>query len=262
MSNINESQKRIYFLDELRGFAVLCMVFYHAFYILDSMFYYEWANKLFYFFMPVQPIFAGLFIFICGISCALSRSNLKRGLRIAAAAGIVTLFTAVIMPAFGFIECEIYFGILHLLAVCILSFTATEKVVRKISPLAGIIICTALYPFSAGVSSGVLSYGELVRFELPESLYSHEWLAVFGLDIPEFFSADYFPIFPSIFIFFAGVFSGIYFKKIGFPQWTCKRRIPFFASIGKFTLIIYIAHMPLIYGLAYGIEFIIKQIIL
>lgn len=259
MSKINESQKRIYFLDELRGFAVLCMVFYHAFYILDSMFYYEWASKLFYFFMPVQPIFAGLFIFICGISCALSRSNLKRGLRIAAAAGIVTLFTAVIMPAFGFIECEIYFGILHLLAVCILFFTAIEKGARKISPVAGILLCAVLYPFFSGISDGVLTYGELVKFEVPETLYSYKWLAIFGVDVPGFFSADYFPIFPSLFIFLAGTFSGIYFVKNGFPVWMQKKRIPFFATIGKFTLIIYIAHMPLIYGLAYGIEFIIKQ---
>lgn len=261
MSNLNESKKRIYFFDELRGFAVLCMVFYHTFYILDSMFGYEWANKLFYFFMPVQPIFAGAFIFICGVSCALSRSNLKRGLRIAAAAGIVTLFTAVVMPAFGFIECEIYFGILHLLAVCILLFALAEKGLRKIPPVAGILLCAVLYPFFSGVADGVLSYGELVSFELPESLYSHEWLAVFGLDITGFFSADYFPIFPGLFIFLGGAFSGIYFKKNGFPEWTCKRRIPFFAAIGKFTLIIYIAHMPLIYGLAYGIEFIIKQFI-
>ena len=258
MENKPKSEKRIFFLDELRGFAVLCMVFYHAFYILDTMFGYEWANKLFYFFYPVQPFFASLFIFICGVSCALSRSNLKRGLKIAAASGIVTLFTAVIMPAFGFIECEIYFGILHLLAVCILVFALSEKGIRKINPFAGLLICAVLYPFFGGISQGELSYGELISIELPESLYSHEWLAVFGLDIPTFFSADYFPIFPSLFVFLAGAFSGIYFSQKGFPEWMQKKRIPFFAKIGKFTLIIYIAHMPLIYGLAYGIEFIIK----
>ena len=98
-----------------------------------------------------------------------------------------------------------------------------------------------------------------MKFEVPETLYSYKWLAIFGVDVPGFFSADYFPIFPSVFIFLAGTFSGIYFVKNGFPVWMRKKRIPFFATIGKFTLIIYIAHMPLIYGLAYGIEFIIKQ---
>ena len=254
-----KTEKRICFLDELRGFAILCMVFYHAFYILDTMFFCEWANRLFYFFFPVQPFFASLFIFICGVSCTLSRSNLKRGLILSGAAGIVTLFTAVIMPAFGFVECEIYFGILHLLAVCILIFAAAEKVLKKINPIVGILLCAVFYPFFGGVSKGVLSYGELISIQLPETLYSYEWLAIFGFDIPSFFSADYFPIFPAVFMFFAGVFSGIYFVRNGFPEWMYKKRMPFFAKIGKHTLIIYIAHMPLIYGLSYGIEFIINQ---
>ncbi|MBO5411024.1 MAG: DUF1624 domain-containing protein, partial [Clostridia bacterium] len=36
-----KTQNRICFLDELRGLAVFCMIFYHAFYILSSMFGYE-----------------------------------------------------------------------------------------------------------------------------------------------------------------------------------------------------------------------------
>lgn len=248
MKNQPTDKKRIFFLDELRGLAVLCMVFYHAFFILGSMFGYEWAQKLFYFFMPAQPFFAGLFIFICGISCSLSKSNLKRGLKILAAAAVVTLFTAVIMPAFGFIECEIYFGILHHLAFCVLICALLEKPLGKVSPYAGILVCAVMYPFMSGISSGMLGYGELVTLKIPDALYQTDWLSPFGIHSPDFFSADYFPLFPEIFIFFAGVFAGKHCRIAGFPEWAYQQRIKLLGFLGRNALVIYIAHMPLIYA--------------
>mgnify|MGYP003290115606 CR=1 FL=1 len=241
-------KKRIFFIDEVRGFSVSCMVFYHAFYILGTTFGYEWAKKLFGFFMPVQPLFAGLFIFICGISCSLSKSNLKRGLKILAAAGVVTLFTAVIMPLFGFVECEIYFGILHLLSVCVLLCAFLEKLLCRVSPFAGILACAVLYPFTSGISSGMLGYGELISVAIPDVFYQTDWLAPLGIYSPDFFSADYFPLFPDVFVFFAGVFAGVHWKKSGFPEWAYQQRAKFFGFLGRKTLWIYIAHMPLIYA--------------
>lgn len=251
-------KKRIFFLDELRGFAVACMVFYHAFYILSSMYGYKWAESLYLFFMPVQPFFAGLFVFICGISCSLSRSNAKRGLIILGAAAVVTVATAVVMPKLGFVDCEIYFGILHLLSVCVLSCALLEKPLGKVSPFAGILICAILYPFANGISSGTLSYGSLMVFEIPETLYENNWLAPLGIHSPDFFSADYFPIFPDIFIFFAGVFAGRHFKTCGFAEWTYTQRAKLFGVLGRNALIVYIAHMPLIYALTELVRLIIK----
>ena len=43
MVNNGAPAKRIHFLDELRGLAVFCMVFYHAFFIIGSMFGIGWA---------------------------------------------------------------------------------------------------------------------------------------------------------------------------------------------------------------------------
>lgn len=252
------SQNRIYFFDELRGLAVFCMIFYHAFFILDSMFGYEWAAFLFEFFMPAQPFFAGLFIFICGMSCSLSRSNAKRGIRLLACAGVVTLFTALIMPVLGFDGMEIYFGILHLLASCILIYAAFEKPLKNASALAGIFLCAVLYPFFSGIRSGFLNYGELFALEIPEKLYESDWLAPLGIYSPDFFSADYFPIFPNIFIFFAGAFAGRYFVQNSFPEWMHKSRAPFLGSLGRKALIIYIVHMPAVYILAYVFELIIN----
>ena len=73
------SRRRIYFMDEVRGFDLILMVFFHAFFVIGYLFDFAWGRELFLFFNPAEPFFAGLFIFICGISCRLSHSNWKRG---------------------------------------------------------------------------------------------------------------------------------------------------------------------------------------
>ncbi len=258
MENASGAKKRIHFLDELRGLAVFCMLFYHAFYIIGELFGVEQAMDLFYFFMPVQPFFAGIFIFICGISCSLSKSNLKRGAILLGIALGMTFVTAVIMPMLGFVECEIYFGILHFLSVCILLFALFSKGIKAFSPAAGLLICAVLYIFTAGIGNGYLGFGEVLRIDLPASLYTSDILVPLGIYSPSFYSADYFPLFPDIFIFLAGAFTGVYSAKKGFPDKLYVRRVPLFGFLGKNALIIYIVHMPLIYGAAYGIELIIN----
>lgn len=258
MKNKETVKNRIFFLDELRGLAVFCMIFYHAFFILDFMFGYEWAAKLFEFFMPVQPFFAGIFIFVCGVSCSLSHSNFKRGLRLLIFAGVVTLVTAIIMPALGLPGMEIYFGILHFLACCILIYAIAEKPIERTSPFIGLLICTVLYPFFSGISGGILNYGELFVIEIPDVFYETNLLAPLGIYTQDFFSSDYFPLFPDIFIFLAGAFVGKYFVKKSFPEWMTESRAPFFAFLGRKSLIVYIVHMPAIYALAFAIEFIIN----
>ena len=158
----------------------------------------------------------------------------------------------------GFVECEIYFGILHFLAVSILICSFLSKTLRKLPPFAGILACAVLYAFTSGVGDGTLNYGELVSFNLPESLYESNSLMILGIHSRDFFSADYFPIFPDIFIFFAGVFCGIILQKKGYPDWCKEKRIPFFGFLGRNALLIYVVHMPAIYALGYLINFIVN----
>lgn len=258
MKSISEAKNRIYLLDEIRGFAVFCMVFYHAFYILGDMFGMMQAVELFEFFTPVQPFFAGIFIFISGISCTLSKSNLKRGLVLLGIALGMTLVTAFIMPKMGFFDCEIYFGILHFLSVSIIIFSFVSKKLEKISVTAGTLACAILYAFTSGIETGRLAYGELISFVLPEKLYETNILVPLGFYNSEFFSADYFPLLPDIFIFFSGAFAGKHFVSKGYPEWSYENKIPFFSFLGKNALVIYIAHMPVIFGAAYCIDMILN----
>lgn len=258
MESISNAKNRIHLLDEIRGIAVFCMVFYHAFYYIGEMFGVSQASELFNFFMPVQPIFAGIFIFICGISCTLSKSNLKRGLILLGIALGMTFVTTFIMLKLGFTECEIYFGILHFLSVSILIYVLLSKRISKVSLFGGILVCAVLYAFTSRIGEGVLAYGSLFSFKLPEKLYETNFLVPLGIYNADFFSADYFPLFPDIFIFFAGVFAGKHFVAKGYPDWCYENNLPFFSFLGRNALVIYVAHMPLIFGIAYGIDLIIN----
>lgn len=260
MNGTPEIKNRICFLDEVRGFAVFCMVFYHAFYALGEFFGCKTASFLFDFFLVVEPFFAGIFIFVCGISCVLSRNNLKRGAILAAVAAGISVLTAVVLPALGFPGNEIYFGILHLLSVLIIFYWIFEKLLLKIPPRPGFVLCAVLYAAARGISAGRLGFGEKFSIALPDRLYESNLLTPLGFCSPSFFSADYFPIFPWIFVFLAGSFIGSYCRKNGFSPWTFKKRAPFFDFLGKNALIIYIVHLPAVCALAYCVGFITNLI--
>ena len=78
------ARPRIHLMDEVRGFAVLCMVVRHAFYLIGYLFDQPWAQAAFDFFAPVSPLFAGAFVLISGISSQLSHSNWARGAKLLA----------------------------------------------------------------------------------------------------------------------------------------------------------------------------------
>ena len=110
-----ERPARIELMDALRGLAVCLMVLHHFLYDLCAFLGAPWwlfTNPVF---DVLHYFFAGLFIFLSGISSDFSRSNLKRGAKAMALALGITLVTY-------FMDMTIVFGVLHLLASCMLLF--------------------------------------------------------------------------------------------------------------------------------------------
>lgn len=252
---------RIHLLDELRGFAIICMVFFHAFYTGYSIFGWSFAGRLLDFFTPAEPYFAALFIVISGISCHLSHSNFKRGLILAAISIALTLITW----AGGFIGLDgivIWFGILHLLAFCILFSALLEKALKKIIPLLGIAMNAAMFfiTYNVGIDRGGFLNLFGYKISLPGFLYTNNWLCPFGFYTRSFYSADYFPILPWLFMFLCGYYLGMYAKKGKFPAFCYNQHIRPLSFVGKYTLWIYIFHQPVIYGLFWAISFIMSHI--
>ena len=235
-------KRRIYLLDEIRGLAIILMVFYHAFYLLGNFFGLELMLAAQKFFEPLQPPFACLFILISGISCNLSHSNFARGIRLFAIALGFTLVTAVILPKFGIDGAQIIFGILHLLSVSMLLFAFLKKPLAKIPAAVGSAVCMVLFFALYTVPSG-----SVFGFALPQALYRNSFTAMLGFTPVGFYSADYFPLIPFWFIFLAGTFVGRFILGGDLPEGFYRLRCRPLAAVGRKTLIIYIAHWPIIF---------------
>jgi len=247
-------RERIGLMDDLRGLSVFCMIFYHAFFLLSAVFEYDWGEWLFAFFSPLQPVFAGIFIVLSGVSSNLSRSNAKRGLRLLGIALAFTAVTCLLLPRLGLEGLEIRFGVLHMLAVSMLLFALLRPLLEKIPVTWGFALFTALFFLTIRVQLRKIGIPYLWEWELPGSLYQSSWLFPLGFRRADFRSADYFPLLPYCFLFMAGTYLG----KLPAPDWAKKTRSRPLAFLGRHALWIYIAHQPLLTGLFAAADWLIK----
>jgi len=125
----------------LRGLCVLLMIMDHFFYAAwgflpgiwqstGTVFwqglsdfarnYWNWGFR-----QDFRIFIVVLFCTLCGISCVLSKSNLKRGLMAALVAGVITLATSMGERVTG-LRMTIYFGVIHMYAGAILIYCALD----------------------------------------------------------------------------------------------------------------------------------------
>lgn len=254
---MREGTKRIYFLDELRGFAIVCMVIHHMFYDFGFVLGFSWGAQMFDFLCYFQPFFWAIFIVTSGICSRLSRNTVKRGAIVLGAGLIVTFVTAVIMPAMGMTGAEIYFGILSCLGCCMIITGLLMPLIEKTNVIFGMLVSLMLFFATYGISSGRLLFG-LVR--LPDALYQSDWLCPLGFFSSSFQSADYFSIIPWLFMFLFGAFLGKFAKDGAFPAVFYKSRVKLLQLIGKNSLWVYLFHQPVLYGLMYLIALVMMHL--
>ena len=232
------SSKRISLLDAIRGLSVILMICHHFIYDLvtflnaPAWFFYNPVFEIF------QPIVAGTFILVSGISSRFSRSNVKRGFKVIAAALVVTLVTT----AF---KSPVIFGILHFLGVSMVFYGLTQNIWEKNRGLSMPIFCTALIVITAFI---------LNAFNPVQA----NWLWAIGLYNNQFFSADYFPIFPWIFVFLLGTWLGEVIKEKRLPEWFYSANPRFLSLVGRKAFLIYLLHQPVILGIVMLIVQVVK----
>jgi uncharacterized membrane protein len=238
--------KRIHFMDTARGIIIIGVVVYHTLFDLYAMYGIGVDDFLFHPIVNyVRDFGAGLLILISGISCHLSRSNLKRGILCLAVALGFSIFTYLLMP-----ENFIFFGILHLMSFCMLAYGLGRKAIDKIPGyIAPIVFVIFLFLF--GLPNGYLGFFGKHIIDLPKA-EGNVFLYCLGLPWrSKLLSADYFPVLPWFLLFLCGTITGKYFKEGRIPKFFYKDICPPITFIGTKTIYIYVLHQPLVFGILY-----------
>ena len=149
-------------LDELRGLAVLLMIFYHGAY--DAVYIFRFTGSGWFTSAPMdflQRYIAVSFILIAGIMGRYSRSNFRRGVKTFLCGLLVTAVTLLVMPSE-----RILFGILHFLGAAMMLLGLCEPLLRKIPAAAGVLLSAVLYLATDSIGQGWIGLGP-VQLELP-----------------------------------------------------------------------------------------------
>ncbi len=238
------AEGRVGLIDEVRGFAILCMVVYHGVYDFLVLFDVDFP----FFFSPlmngVRDLFAAAFVFISGTACRYSRNNLRRGALCFGLGLAMTVFTLAFVP-----DERIWFGILHMLGVSMMLFGLFGRVLDRLRPWLGLVACFVLFFLTWHVVDGYLGLFGLRFAELPPAWYETGFLFPLGFVGDGFYSADFFPLLPWLFMFLAGAYAGVYLRQNRLPAGFYKTHSAPLALVGRNTLLIYVLHQPVVYGI-------------
>lgn len=222
---------RIWELDALRGLMILCVVFIHFCFDLDYFLGVDFiTNPVVQFVMDHCGM---TFVVLSGLCVTLGRRSLRRGLQVFGCGMVITAVTAgmyLLDMADKFII--IYFGVLHLLGVCMMLWPLLRRLPTwALAPL-GVILVLLGYWFGTFTIS------------IP-------WLFPLGLTAPGFSSSDFFPLLPHLGWFLLGACLGrtLYReKKSLLPNFPSDNiLVRFFRWCGTHSLWIYLIHQPVLY---------------
>ena len=212
MTEKEEKQPRLMWLDVWRGIAVINMCLYHG--LWDLVYYFrlpgfDWYSGLQGYVW--QQSICWSFIFLSGYSYALGKNKFRRGATILFAGALVEA----VAGAFGQ---EIHYGILSFLGLWQLLLTLPEDQLSRemrlrswcrIGPI-GFALCLGLFFLCRNVNQGSLGFESLKLVTLPEALYRSRLTACLGFPPADFSSLDYFSLLPWGFLFLAGYFLSQY----------------------------------------------------
>ena len=172
----------------------------------------------------------GCFILISGICLRFSRDPVRRGFFVFCAGLLVSLVT-------GLVKQPVLFGILQCIGICMMLCGVLRKKLEGRLGVGFALICLALFAVTWWATSTITVN---IRFLFP-----------IGLRTGDFYSADYYPLFPWLFLYLIGMVFG---KKLdehresAVVQWRFPRWMTF---PGRHSLLIYLLHQPVLYGLTW-----------
>ncbi|HEX6711580.1 MAG TPA: heparan-alpha-glucosaminide N-acetyltransferase [Rubrobacter sp.] len=228
---------RFWEVDAARGVAIIMMVIYHTTYDLDTLGGYDIQSTSGYWSL-FADVTAGLFLFLVGVSLAISRARtrrtgwrlfgkyLARGLRILAYGMLLTVVFLVLRMG------VVAFGILHLIGVSIILVYPFLRLRFTNLVLGALIFAAGLYIMAQDPTSDSF------------------WLLPFGV-VPEgVMMPDYRPLLPWFGVVLIGLFCGNVVYGDGGRLVGLMDKAPVLARpllpLGRNSLFIYLIHQPIV----------------
>jgi uncharacterized membrane protein len=237
-------QARFWEVDFLRGLAVVLMIVYHTIFDLD----YFGIHSHFLdsgFWLYLSRLAAIIFILLVGVSLVLSykracelgndkRFMFKlfiRGSKIFFLGLLITFITYLLVG-----EGYIIFGVLHFIGFAIIiSFPFLRFYILNIV-LALFFIVVGLY--------------------IQQTTLNFPWLLWLGFSFKEFYTLDFFPLFPWFGVTLMGISLGNYLyrnykRRFKLPDLSSLILVRSFAILGRKSLMIYLFHQPIVVVILY-----------
>lgn len=221
--------KRIELLDVWRSLAVVCMIAYHFLYDLGTFGVVPWTTVFSAPANALQLFICTSFITVSGVSSRLTKSNVRRG--------FIVLGCSVAVSAGAYAAgLPIWFGILHFLGASMVIYGLIGKFIERIPVTAAPFIYIALF-FLSRYLTDILS---------PVSV---KFLFPFGFTYAGFSSSDYFPLLPWFFLYLLGTWLGGVLTRHRDLALLNVRVPKALTWPGRHSLIIYVLHQPILYGI-------------
>jgi len=223
-------KKRFDILDAWRSLAIVLMIIYHFLYDLALFGVITWEQMFCTPLNIMQKFICTSFILLAGASARFSRSNLRHG--------IIVILAGIIVAIGGAVGGQtIRFGVLQLLGWSMVIYHFAGKYLQKIPSVPLVLLSTCAYGFTDWWTGTVI--------------VESRWLYPFGLMYRGFSSADYFPLLPWTFLFIIGtVLGGWCLQHRENRILTAPLPAPL-TFLGRHSLIIYMIHQPILFGLSF-----------
>ncbi len=226
---MSESGSRLASLDLWRSVCIAAMCVYHLIYDLALFGLIPAGAPDSAACVVLRSLTGAGFILLAGVCCRFSGNNILRGLTVLAA-GFLVIAASIL------VKNPVQFGILQLLGLCMMFYGLAGERLERLPKAVLPLICAVLFFLT-------LWWTNSVTVDIT-------WIFSLGFVTEDFYSSDYYPLFPWAFLFLLGTWLGGFLKgkrgKLSLPRaltWP-----------GRHSLIIYLVHQPVIYGVVYVIS--------